>query len=178
MEIVAPERETLGAALHRYWNRTHEFYRRCPPPTIESHAMPDVPKPKTDRIGNDFHEGPNPGPGGTVEPGGLVPPYEGRTTDDSDPSGTAASVRRQLDKTKDANAGQTASPAEESPARPEEVTDEVPESPKGVGTSNQTGAEEIADRDGKEPGRTDTGEDAAGRPTGTSDERDRSSLEE
>ena len=41
-------------------------------------------EPKQDRIGNDFHEGPNPNPGGTVDTGdSLVPPYEERTKGDS-----------------------------------------------------------------------------------------------
>lgn len=140
--------------------------------------MPDRGEPKTDRIGNDYQEGPNPGPGGTIEPGGEVPPYDGRTTDGSDPSGAAASVERQQATTKTAVAGQTASPADESPVRDAEITDEVPDSPKGVGPSNQTGAEDVADRDGKEAGRDEAGHDEAGRPIGTSDERDPSSLKE
>jgi hypothetical protein len=40
----------------------------------------DVGPPKTDRIGNDFREGPNPNPGGTIDTGSsLIPPYEDRT---------------------------------------------------------------------------------------------------
>lgn len=140
--------------------------------------MAEDPDPKSDRLGNDFQQGPNPSPGGKIEPGGELPPYDGRTTDDSDPSGSGASVDRQLAETKAANADQTASPAVESPVSEDELTDKEPESPKGVGTSNQTGAEDIAERDGKESGREDTGTNAAGRPTGTSDERDDSSLEE
>ena len=42
--------------------------------------MSNIKAPKADRIGNDFHEGPNPGPGGEIDTGdSLVPPYDGRT---------------------------------------------------------------------------------------------------
>jgi hypothetical protein len=43
-------------------------------------AERDINPPKTDRIGNDFREGPNPNPGGTIDTGdSLIPPYEDRT---------------------------------------------------------------------------------------------------
>jgi hypothetical protein len=43
-------------------------------------AKQDINPPKTDRIGNDFREGPNPNPGGTIDTGdSLIPPYEERT---------------------------------------------------------------------------------------------------
>jgi hypothetical protein len=43
-------------------------------------AKQDINPPKTDRIGNDFREGPNPNPGGTIDTGdSLIPPYEDRT---------------------------------------------------------------------------------------------------
>jgi len=45
----------------------------------------EINEPKTDRIGNDFHEGPNPNPGGEIDTeGSLIPPYEGRTKGESD----------------------------------------------------------------------------------------------
>jgi hypothetical protein len=45
----------------------------------------EINEPKTDRIGNDFHEGPNPNPGGEIDlEGSLIPPYEGRTKGESD----------------------------------------------------------------------------------------------
>jgi hypothetical protein len=40
--------------------------------------------PKSDRIGNDFREGPNPNPGGTIDTGdALIPPYEERAGGDT-----------------------------------------------------------------------------------------------
>jgi hypothetical protein len=43
-------------------------------------AKQDINPPKTGRIGNDFREGPNPSPGGTIDTGdSLIPPYEDRT---------------------------------------------------------------------------------------------------
>jgi hypothetical protein len=57
-------------------------------------------------------------------------------------------------------------------------TDMEPESPHGVGESVSRGAEDIEDEDGKEAGRKDTGtEGKAGRPTGTSDARDRTGVD-
>ncbi len=70
-------------------------------------------------------------------------------------------------------AGQTASPAVESPAREEELTDDEPESAKGVGVSVGRRGEDMSDHDGKEAGREDDGgHPDSGRPTGTSDARD------
>ena len=120
--------------------------------------------------------GPNADPGGAVEPGGLIPPYEGRTEGRAVSESSQAlteTIQRQSGEVK-AGHGQTASPAQESPARPDEVTNETPESPHGVGESTTRRAEDMAERDGKEAGRTDTGSDEgmADRPTGTSNERD------
>jgi hypothetical protein len=47
-------------------------------------AKQGINPPKTDRIGNDFREGPNPNPGGSIDTGeSLIPPYEDRTTGES-----------------------------------------------------------------------------------------------
>ena len=46
-------------------------------------AQEDINPPKPDRIGNDFSQGPNPNPGGTIDTGdALIPPYEDRTSGD------------------------------------------------------------------------------------------------
>ncbi len=45
-----------------------------------------------------------------------------------------------------------------------------------VGESVTRPGEDIAERDGKEPGRADSGTSASGRPKGESDERDASSV--
>ncbi len=126
--------------------------------------------------GGSASRGINPDPGGETEPSGLVPPYEGRTkargeSEISEELG--ASVERMLHDVDRGGGGQTASPAVESPVRDEEVSHETPESPMGVGTSPNRSAEDIGDRDGKEPGRQDTGiETPSGRRSGTSDARD------
>ena len=119
--------------------------------------------------------GPNPDPGGKVEPGGLVPPYEGRTTGPDSPSSKerAESVKEQLAETKTGRPGATASPADEQPAREDQVSDETPASPKGVGHSETRRGEDIVEDEGKEPGRHDAGtKGESERPVGTSDERD------
>jgi hypothetical protein len=49
-------------------------------------AKQDINPPKADRIGNDFREGANPNPGGTIDTGdSLIPPYEDRTTGETPP---------------------------------------------------------------------------------------------
>ncbi len=87
----------------------------------------------------------------------------------------ADSVSRQLENSAPGAAGQTASPANESPVSPDEVTDDAPETAHGVGASTTRQGNEMVDKDGKEAGREDTGTSGGtNRPTGTSDERDSS----
>ena len=77
-----------------------------------------------------------------------------------------ASVERQLEGTRAGNAGQTASPAVESPARDDEVYSGTPESPHGVGESITTRAE---DQPKNEADRPDLGtKGPTERPVGTS----------
>jgi len=132
-------------------------------------------EPKTDRVGMDYKQGPNPAPGGELDVDENAPPYEGRTTgrQDGDDEDRAGSVERQLADSEPGIAGQTASRIEESPAQENEVTDEVPDSDKGVGDSPNRSGEDVVDSDGKEAGRHDGPPDPdTGRPTGTSDKRD------
>lgn len=134
------------------------------------------PDPKSDRLSKDYQEGPNPSPGGKIDTAeSAIPPYEGRTDGSSDPSGLGASVERQAAED-DHSGGGTASPAQESPVQEEELSDSEPESPKGVGESVGTRGEDIMDRDGKERGRHEGGEDGAGRPKGHSDDSDSTGL--
>lgn len=124
--------------------------------------------------------GPNPDPGGEVEAGGLVPPYEDRTSGEASASKDerAASVERQLADSKTGREGETASPADEQPVGADEVTDEEPESALGVGVSTTRRGEDIGDDDADEPGRQDAGtKGESGRPVGTSDERDSTSVD-
>lgn len=122
--------------------------------------------------------GPNPDPGGEVVPGGLVPPYEDRSSGEGSSESSEAlteSVKSQLSETVTGTHGATASPAVESPVDPSEVSHEVPESPLGVGESTTRRGEDVAEQDGKEAGRSDHGsEHEAGRPAGGSDSRDAS----
>ena len=117
--------------------------------------------------------GPNPDPGGEIEPGGLVPPYEGRGAEGESADDRSASVERQLAETKTGPSGQTASPADERPPRPgDPVASEAPESPHGVGESSSARGEDVGSGT-KEEGRDDTGtRGESERPTGTSDARD------
>jgi hypothetical protein len=65
-------------------------------------------------------------------------------------------------------------------AKPKVEADEEEEtsSPHGVGESLTRRGEDIEEDDGKEVGRKDTGaEGKAGRPTGTSDSRDQTSVD-
>lgn len=122
--------------------------------------------------------GPNPDPGGEDEAGGLVPPYDGRSGEDDPASDDRAeSVKRQLADTKTGPQGATSSPADEQPVRADEVTDEVPESPMGVGPSRSRSGEDIGDADDEE-GRRDAGtRGESGRPVGKSDDRDSTSVD-
>jgi hypothetical protein len=140
-----------------------------------------VHEPKQDRIGNDFREGTNPNPGGTIDTGdSLVPPFEERSKGGSDGSAEtesledrAESVRRQKageDAPKEANPESLVGPTGGSPGK---------EPPKGTGESINRHGEDVAKREGKEAGRHDKGEDdsEAGRPTGGSTQRDRTSID-
>lgn len=125
-------------------------------------------------------QGPNPDPGGEEEPGGLVPPYDGRTTGADTPSlkERAESVERQLAETKTGSPGATASPADEQPVGADEVTDEEPGSAKGVGESTTRRGEDMGDDEGTEKGRHDAGtQGKSQRPVGVSDERDTTSVD-
>lgn len=91
-----------------------------------------------------------------------------RTQDDR-----ADSVSRQLAASEPGNAGQTASPANESPVNADEMTDDAPHTAHSVGESTSRRGEDMKDKDGKEAGREDTGPSGgADRPSGTSDKRD------
>ena len=80
--------------------------------------------------------GPNADPGGETVPGGLVPPYEGRTTargESQISEELTDSVERTYGGAHGGGTSETASPAMESPVRPDEVSHEAPDSPLGVG---------------------------------------------
>jgi hypothetical protein len=130
-------------------------------------------EPKQDRIGNDYHEGPNPNPGGEVDTGdSLVPPYKDRTTGEAggeSQNAEAESVSRQLtgvEAPEEANPESFVGPTGGSPGK---------EPPKHTGESVGRRGEDQA-KHSKEAGRHDEGEDETGRPTGGSTQRDHTSI--
>jgi hypothetical protein len=140
-----------------------------------SKEQDEVNEPKQDRIGNDYHEGPNPDPGGTIDTGdSLVPPYEDRAKGDSDTQeAKSESVKRQLtgeDALEDANPESLVGPTGGS---------EGEEPPEGVGESVARRGEDMIKHHGKEAGRHDTGTDdsESERPTGESTARDRGGID-
>jgi hypothetical protein len=140
-----------------------------------SKEQAEVNEPKQDRVGNDYHEGSNPNPGGTIDTGdSLVPPYEDRAKGDSDTKeAKSESVKRQLageDAPEEANPESLVGPTGGSPGE---------EPPEGVGESVARRGEDMIKHHGKEAGRRDTGTDdsEAGRPTGESTERDRGGVD-
>lgn len=125
-------------------------------------------QPKTDGLGSDYNKGTNPAPGGETDTGGsAVPPYRDRSTERTEPAkGTA-------------RAWGSEPPAKE-PEQPghEETPADAEMAPEGVGVSMTRGGEDVAELDGKEPGREDTGaKGPSGRPTGTSTTRDSTDVD-
>ena len=118
--------------------------------------------------------GPRPHSGGEQEPQGLAPPYEGRQTE--------------AEKGLDEQMGKVFHRVDEVPPGPGRViSDEAREgvssadmdatSALGVGESMSRRGQDVAKQE-DEPGREDIGpRGASGRPAGTSDERDSSSVD-
>lgn len=117
--------------------------------------------------------GPNSDPGGEVDIGDNVPnvrPHAQRTEVTDTKAERSEGVSRMM-------SGGTA---------PEDTNPESLVGPTGgggaemapedVGVSTTTRGEDVGDHDGQERGRQDTGEDGAGRPTGTSDMGDSSGV--
>ena len=84
------------------------------------------------------------------------------------------SVERQIPDSGPGVAGQTASPAKESPVRDDELTDDAPESPHGVGESVTTRAEDQPEDDDR-PDRGTKG--PTERPVGTSTASDQTGVD-
>lgn len=110
-----------------------------------------------------------------------VPPYEGRSTGQSDDIGDAleGTVERQLDETKTGRPGATSSPAEESPVGvgDKAATDAEADSALGVGTSTTRRGEDVVDEEG-EAGRHTTGtQGESQRPVGQSTPRDSTGID-
>lgn len=140
-------------------------------------------------LGNDYHEGSNPTPGGDIDTSGsTLPPYEGRSTGADFPGDRSSSAGAGTHRAEGEGltspdpsstpGGATASPADEQPAS--EMPEIEPDDP-GVGPSHLAGTtrgEHVGDRDGQESGRHDTeSDDSTGRPAGESTNRDQTSVD-
>jgi hypothetical protein len=118
--------------------------------------------------------GPRPHSGGEQEPQGLVPPYEGRQTEAKE--GLDDHMDKVFHRVDEVPPG----PGRESSDEEREgvsSTDMDATSALGVGESISRRGEDVAKQE-DEPGREDIGpRGASGRPAGTSDERDSSSVD-
>ena len=111
---------------------------------------------------------------GEQDPGGLVPPYEGRQTEMKDSyEEHTEKVFHGADEV-EPGPGRVVSDEERDGVPP---TDTEAESPLGVGVSITRRGEDVHKQE-DEPGRDDTGtKGPADRPTGTSDERAATSVD-
>jgi hypothetical protein len=113
-------------------------------------------------------------PAGEQEPGGLVPPYEGRQTEMKE--GYEEHTEKVFHGADDVEPG----PGREISDEEREgvpATDMDAESPLGVGVSMTRRGEDV-DKQEDEPGREDTGtKGPSDRPIGTSDERASTSVD-
>jgi hypothetical protein len=114
-------------------------------------------------------------PAGEQEPGGLVPPYEGRQTEMKD--GYEQHVEKVFHGADDVEPG----PGREISDEEREgvpATDTEAESPLGVGVSMTRRGEDVAKQE-DEPGREDTGtRGPTDRPAGVSDDRASTSVDD
>jgi hypothetical protein len=114
-------------------------------------------------------------PAGEQEPGGLVPPYEGRQTEMKD--GYEQHTEKVFHGADDVEPGpgREISDEEREGVPP---TDTEAESPLGVGVSMTRRGEDVAKQE-DEPGREDTGtRGTTDRPTGVSDDRASTSVDD
>jgi hypothetical protein len=132
----------------------------------QNELEPEEPQPSSQGASTDL--GPRPKSGGEQEPGGLVPPYDGRQTEMKD------SHDRHTEKVFHGaddvppGPGRVISDEERDGVPP---TDTEAESPLGVGVSMTRRGEDVAKQE-DEPGREDTGtKGPSDRPVGVSDER-------
>ena len=132
----------------------------------QDELTPEEPQPSSQGASTDL--GPRPSPGGEQEPGGLVPPYEGRQEEMKE--GYEEHTEKVFHGADDVPPGPGRVISDEEregvPAADTEAT-----SPLGVGESINRRAEDIARREAEE-GREDTGtKGPSDRPVGVSDER-------
>jgi hypothetical protein len=119
-------------------------------------------------------QGPRPHSGGDQEPGGLVPPYEGRQTEAKE--GHAEHMDKIFNRVDEVppGPGREISDEEREGVPP---TDTEATTPLGVGESITRRGEDV-DKQEDEPGRDETGtQGPSDRPAGVSDERDSTSVD-
>jgi hypothetical protein len=132
--------------------------------------MPEIDEPAEERIGNGDSAESTPSPGGEPDVSErTLPPYEDRSDGDAE---VAAGVPRAMGSEEPLR-----EPNEPGSDRPDEQDPENDRPPAGVGESVGRRGEDVADREGTEPGRQTTSEsDDAGRPHGESSPRDRTGI--
>jgi hypothetical protein len=134
---------------------------------------PEEPQPSSQGASTDL--GPRPSPGGEQEPGGQVPPYEGRQTEMQE--GYERHTEKVFHGADDVppGPGREISDEEREGVPP---TDTEAESPLGVGVSMTRRGEDV-DKQEDEPGRDDAGtKGPSDRPVGVSDERASTGVDE
>ncbi|HKO85757.1 MAG TPA: hypothetical protein VJ140_14640 [Actinomycetota bacterium] len=138
----------------------------------QNEQEPEQPQPSSQGASTDL--GPRPKPGGEQEPGGLVPPYEGRQEEwkeGHDPH--MDKVFNRVDEVPP-GPGREISEEEREGVPP---TDTEATSPLGVGESINRRGEDVVRQEG-EAGREHAGSKGpTDRPHGVSDERDSSSVD-
>jgi hypothetical protein len=138
----------------------------------QNELEPEEPQPSSQGASTDL--GPRPGAGGDQQPGGLVPPYEGRQT------GMKDSYEEHTEKVFYGADDVPPGPGREISAEERDgvpATDTEAESPLGVGVSMTRRGEDVAKQEDEE-GRDDTGtKGPTDRPTGVSDERASTSVD-
>jgi hypothetical protein len=139
----------------------------------QNELEPEQPHPSSQGRSTDL--GPRPKPGGEEEPGGLVPPYEGRQTEMKD--GYDRHTEKVFHGADDVEPGpgRVISDEERDGVPP---TDIEARSPLGVGVSMTRRGEDVEKQE-DEPGREDTGtRGPTDRPVGVSDERSSTGVDE
>ena len=138
----------------------------------QNELEPEEPQPSSQGSSTDL--GPRPGSGGDQEPGGLVPPYEGRQTEMKE--GYEEHTEKVFHGADDVEPGpgRVISDEEREGVGP---TDMDATSPLGVGESINRHGEDVHKQEDEE-GREDTGtKGESDRPTGVSDERASTSID-
>jgi hypothetical protein len=134
---------------------------------------PEEPQPSSQGASTDL--GPRPKPGGEREPGGPVPPYEGRQTEWKE--GHDRHMDKVFNRVDEVppGPGREISDEERDGVPP---TDTEAESPLGVGVSITRRGEDVEKQE-DEPGREDTGaKGPSDRPVGVSDSRSSTGVDD